>query len=63
MPGQSEATCAGCGCAFVVRYRVVTAAPIVAFPVACPAADCDGVSEVEYPASAVEVAVELLPAP
>ena len=61
--GQSEASCPGCGSAFVVRYRAATSALTVAFPVACPAGDCDGVSEVEYPASAVDVAVELLPAP
>lgn len=60
--GQSEGTCGGCGCGFVVRYRAVAAAPVVAFPVACPAPDCDGVSEVAYPASAVEVKVETLPA-
>jgi hypothetical protein len=63
VPGQSEATCPGCGCGFVVRYRAMAAAPVVAFPVACPAEDCDGVSEVEYPATAVDVTVELVSAP
>jgi hypothetical protein len=62
-PGQAEATCPGCGCGFVVRYRALARAPVVAFPVACPAADCDGMSEVEYPASAVDVSVELTPVP
>jgi hypothetical protein len=61
--GQSEAACPGCGCGFVVRYRTAAAAPLVAFPVACPAPDCDGVSEVAYPSTAVEITVEILPAP
>jgi hypothetical protein len=61
-PGEIEATCPGCGCAFVVRYRATARWPLVAFPVACPAPQCDGVSEVEYPSSAMDVTVELLPA-
>jgi hypothetical protein len=60
--GRAETTCPGCGCLFVVRYRAVAAAPVTAFPVACPAPDCDGVREVEYPASAVEVTIERLSA-
>jgi CHASE3 domain sensor protein len=59
--GQVEATCPVCRAPFVVRYRLVTAGPLVAFPVACPAADCDGVSEVQYPGSARDVVVEMLP--
>lgn len=59
--GQVEATCPACRGLFVVRYRVVAAGPLVAFPVACPAADCDGVSEVQYPTSASDVVVEMLP--
>ena len=47
-----------CGLAFLVRYRASTVAPMVAFPIACPRGECDGVSEVAYPASATEVTVE-----
>jgi hypothetical protein len=61
--GESDGTCPACGCSFVVRYRAAAATPRVVFPVACPGADCDGVGEVEYPASAVEVTVELISAP
>lgn len=56
--GQVEGSCPACGRSFVVRFRAVTAAPVVAFPVACPLAECDGVTAVEYPASAVDVSVE-----
>jgi len=56
--GEAEATCPGCGLAFLVRYRASTVAPMVAFPIACPRGECDGVSEVAYPASATEVTVE-----
>jgi hypothetical protein len=59
--GVAEATCPACEVALVVRYRATTAGPVVAFPVACPAADCDGVMEVAYPASTVEVTVEAAP--
>jgi hypothetical protein len=55
--GQAEATCPACGLALVVRYRTATAGPVVAFPVACPDAGCDGVSLVAYPSTAVEVTV------
>jgi hypothetical protein len=62
-PGQTvdrqvDGSCPACGRAFVVRYRTVKAAPVVAFPVACPLAECDGVAAVEYPESAVDVSVE-----
>jgi hypothetical protein len=60
--GETETHCPGCGRAFVVRYRAAALVPRVAFPVACPVAECDGVSEVEYPSSAIDVSVELLPA-
>jgi hypothetical protein len=59
--GQAEATCAACGRPFVVRYRAATKAPTVAFPVACPVAECDGITSVEYPASAVDVNVDAVP--
>jgi hypothetical protein len=59
--GQVDATCPACRGLFVVRYRVVAAGPLVAFPVACPLADCDGVTEVQYPGSAKDVVVEMLP--
>lgn len=59
--GQAEASCPACGRGFVVRYRVTSPAPVVAFPVACPASRCDGVREVEYPATAVDVSVEAAP--
>jgi hypothetical protein len=55
-----ETTCPVCRAPFVVRYRLVTAGPLVAFPVACPAPRCDGVSEVQYPGSARDVVVEML---
>lgn len=58
LTGRAEATCPSCGRGFVVHYRAVAARPVVAFPVACPLAGCDGLSEVEYPASALEVTVE-----
>ena len=59
--GQAEATCPACGRPFVVRYRAATKAPTVAFPVACPVAECDGITSVEYPASAVDVNVDAVP--
>jgi hypothetical protein len=59
--GQAEATCPACRGAFVVRYRVIEAGPLVAFPVACPALDCDGVSEVQYPGSAFDVVASMSP--
>jgi hypothetical protein len=34
---------------------------MVAFPVACPFAECDGITSVEYPASAVEINVGAVP--
>ncbi|HUG52761.1 MAG TPA: hypothetical protein VMR21_04145 [Vicinamibacteria bacterium] len=58
LEGRAEATCTACGRPFVVRYRAVAAHPVVAFPVACPAPSCDGLAEIEFPASAVEVNVE-----
>jgi hypothetical protein len=61
LDGQVDATCPACHGSFVVRYRVSEAAPLIAFPVACPAADCDGVSEVQYPGSAVDVVALILP--
>ena len=57
--GQVDATCPACGRGLVVRFRAQAAAPVVAFPVACPIARCDGICEVAYPASAVEVEVEV----
>jgi hypothetical protein len=60
--GQAEATCPACGRAFVVRYRAAMKTPTVAFPVACPVAECDGITSVEYPASAVDVNVDAVPA-
>lgn len=59
--GQVETTCPACRGTFVVRYRAVQTGPLVAFPVACPAPDCDGVSEVQYPGSAVDVVALMLP--
>jgi hypothetical protein len=59
--GQAEATCPACGRPFVVRYRAATRSPTVAFPVACPVAECDGITSVEYPASAVDVNVDAVP--
>ena len=59
--GEVEATCPACRAAFVVRYRAAAARPLVAFPVACPAPDCDGVSEVQYPGSASDVVASMLP--
>jgi len=56
--GEADATCPACGRGFVVRYRAVVPWPTVAFPVACPIAECDGLSEVEYPAAAIDVTVE-----
>ncbi len=56
--GAVEATCLACGHALVVRYRALMPTPVVVFPVACPFGRCDGVSEVEYPATAVDVTVE-----
>src|SRR5262249_18225174 len=61
MDGDVEATCLSCGRAIRIRYRATSATPLVAFPVACPFDDCEGVAAVEYPASAVEITVE--PAP
>lgn len=61
LDGQVDATCPACRGSFVVRYRAAAAAPLVAFPVACPVSDCDGVSEVEYPGSAVDVVALVLP--
>jgi hypothetical protein len=58
--GEVEAACPACRGAFVVRYRVVEAGPLVVFPVACPAPDCEGVSEVQYPGSAVDVVAMML---
>jgi len=55
--GEVEARCPACGLAFLVRYRAVTAGPVVAFPVACPGRDCDGIAEVAYPSDAVDVTV------
>jgi len=55
--GEVEATCPACRRPFVVRYRALGDGPLVAFPIACPSEDCDGVADVEYPASAVEVVV------
>ena len=60
--GQAEATCPACGRPFVVRYRAAMKTPTVAFPVACPVAECDGITSVEYPASAVDVNVDAVPA-
>jgi hypothetical protein len=60
--GQAEATCPACGRPFVVRYRAALKTPTVAFPVACPVAECDGITSVEYPASAVDVNVDAVPA-
>ncbi|HYU42446.1 MAG TPA: hypothetical protein VEQ84_09870 [Vicinamibacteria bacterium] len=60
--GQAEATCPACGRPFVVRYRAAMKTPTVAFPVACPLAKCDGITSVEYPASAVDVNVDAVPA-
>jgi len=59
--GEVEGTCPSCGCAIQVRYRAASATPVVAFPVACPAEDCEGVAAIEYPAAAVDVVVA--PAP
>src|SRR6267143_838443 len=44
------------------RARAAMKAPTVAFPVACPVAECDGITSVEYPASAVDVNVDAVPA-
>jgi hypothetical protein len=60
--GTAEATCPACERPFVVRYRITRPAPAVAFPVACPLAECDGIASVEYPASATDVNVEPWPA-
>jgi hypothetical protein len=57
--GQVETTCPSCGRDLVVRYRAGNPTPVVAFPVACPFDHCEGVAAVEYPASAVDVAVEV----
>jgi hypothetical protein len=59
--GEVETTCPSCGRGMRVRYRVGAPGPVVAFPVACPFDDCEGVATVEYPASAQDVAVA--PAP
>ncbi|PYQ53315.1 MAG: hypothetical protein DMF78_09280 [Acidobacteria bacterium] len=56
--GQVETTCPSCGRDLVVRYRAGNPTPVIAFPIACPFDDCEGVAAVEYPASAVDVAVE-----
>jgi hypothetical protein len=56
--GRLESTCVACGTTFVVRYRAAAEGPTVAFPVACPAPRCDGVTSVEYPSSALDVVVE-----
>ena len=60
--GQAEASCPSCRRPFLVRYRVARAAPAVAFPVACPLAECDGIANVEYPGSATDISVEPQPA-
>ncbi len=60
--GKAEATCPACGRPFVVRYLAATKTPTVAFPVACPVAACEGITSVEYPASAVDVNVDAAPA-
>jgi hypothetical protein len=56
--GQAEAACPACRRPFLVRYRVARPAPSVAFPVACPLAECDGIATVEYPSTATDVGVE-----
>jgi len=56
--GDVEATCPSCGRGLRVRYRAASQGPVVAFPVACPFEECEGVAAVEYPVSAVDVAVE-----
>jgi hypothetical protein len=60
--GQAEAACPACRRPFLVRYRVARPAPAVAFPVACPLAECDGIANVEYPGSATDISVEPAPA-
>jgi len=60
--GQAEASCPSCRRLFLVRYRVARPAPAVAFPVACPLAECDGIANVEYPGSATDITVEPAPA-
>jgi ElaB/YqjD/DUF883 family membrane-anchored ribosome-binding protein len=60
--GRVEAMCSACRRVFVVRYRAPLPGPMVAFPVACPLAECDGITSIEYPASATEVEVEAVPA-
>jgi hypothetical protein len=55
--GEVESTCPSCGRTVLVRYRAPSATPVVAFPVACPSEDCEGVATVEYPAAAVDVIV------
>ena len=60
--GAAEATCPACGGPFIVRYRAPRPGPTVAFPVACPVAECDGVANVEYPQSATDVRAEAVPA-
>ncbi len=56
--GRAEAACPACRRPFLVRYRVPRPAPAVAFPVACPLAECDGIATVEYPSSATDVDAE-----
>ena len=60
--GRVEAMCPACRQAFVVRYRAPLPTPTVAFPVACPLEKCDGITSVEYPASATEVDVQAVSA-
>jgi hypothetical protein len=60
--GEVESTCPSCGRAVLVRYRAASGSPVVAFPVACPDEDCEGVATVEYPATAVDVVVGPAPA-
>ena len=56
--GRAEAACPACRHPFLVRYRVARPAPVVAFPVACPLAECDGIATVEYPSTATDVDVD-----
>jgi hypothetical protein len=60
--GTVEVTCPACRRDFVVRYRAEHAVPLAVFPVACPAAACDGIASVEYPESATGIAAESRPA-
>jgi len=59
--GRVETTCASCGRDILVRYRAERPTPVIAFPIACPFDDCEGVAAVEYPAVAVDVTVEAAP--